>query len=1571
MTICHPAKLILSDGTEFHGTSLGYHANTTGEICFNTGMVGYTESLTDPSYCGQILVFTYPLLGSYGVSRDDSELNQQQVLDLLGYESSNIQVRAMICSSFAKSSHHSSRRDLTDWLTFNKIPGLCDIDTRQLTKHIRNYGAQMGKIVVEKPFEILNSDMTDINLENLVARVSNPEYREYYNYTSGVADPSKPIVHLVAVDCGMKLNILRILLNTDIELCQLKVTVVPWDYKFSKLNFDGLFLSNGPGDPEMIPELVEEVKIVMDTLKPIFGICLGHQILALAGGATTSKMKFGHRGMNHPVMDMRTSRTYISSQNHGFTVDTESLPEEWIPFFTNVNDGSNEGIIHVSKPWSSVQFHPEGSAGPNDTSYLFKDFLRRCAEPNYQRAYTIPFLMPEGPKKVLVLGSGGLSIGQAGEFDYSGSQCLKALKENNITSILINSNIATVQTSPGMADKTYFLPTTKDFVTKVIKKERPNGLLCTFGGQTALNCAVELYKAGILKKYNVQVLGTPIETIMATEDRQIFSQKLAEIGERCATSITASTLDEAVEGARIIGYPVLVRSAYTLGGLGSGFCENVSELKALCEDAFQLSPQVIVDQSLRGWKEIEYEVVRDKKANCIAVCNMENFDPLGIHTGDSIVVAPSQTLTNTEYYLLRDVSLRVIDHLKVVGECNIQFALNPSSDEYVIVEVNARLSRSSALASKATGYPLAYVAANIALGHDLPSLRNKVTLTTTACFEPSLDYIVTKIPRWDLNKFGNVPMGLGSAMKSVGEVMAIGRSWKESLQKALRMVSDNQRLGFETSKEFMELYSDKESIEAELKQPSCDRIWLLPLAFERGCTVDDIHKLTMIDKWFLYNLYDIHLNRKEIKQLGGLENLTFKVMMKYKQAGFGDKEIASLVDSTEADVRDYRVRILGITPCIKEIDTVAGEHPAQTNYLYLSYHGDTHDVCGLMKNPASSTISSSSSDHLPHREDTFCESDPAVIVLGCGCYRIGSSVEFDWCSMSAVQTLRGSLNHTAIVINCNPETVSTDYDESDRLYFEDSGNLETVLDICEFEKPKGVIVSVGGQTPNNIAVKLDKYSIPIIGTSASSIDCAEDRGRFSKLCDVLGLDQPEWQSFGELQVAYDFCNRVGFPVLVRPSYVLSGAAMQVVYEKKDLAHFLSNATVISPDHPVVISKYIDGAKEVEMDAVADRGRIVIHAISEHVENAGVHSGDASLILPPQKLYTETITRVRRMSQKIAMSLNITGPFNIQYICRHNDVKVIECNLRASRTFPFISKTFNRNFIEIATKAMLGLSYPKISLNIVDIDYVGVKAPVFSFTRLRGADPRLGVEMRSTGEVACFGYNKHEAFLKSWVASNQNNKIFDKLKCILLSIGPGVAKQEMMDWIRMLVEMDVMTYCTSKTYSHVSMHDDPLIRGRFSNLFELCTKSDEDRVPNRHSATELIELNKVCVVINIPGVDKSLNENTTTSTQEQNVPTAGYKMRRLAADKGIPLLTDIKSTTMFVEAMHRKFCREKAGKEFWDIRSWNEIVLSLNISPPGLLSHRPLPTDNKSYTKHNVSLEDRSNYPYDYSIVISE
>ncbi|HON52482.1 MAG TPA: carbamoyl-phosphate synthase (glutamine-hydrolyzing) large subunit, partial [Bacteroidales bacterium] len=952
-------------------------------------------------------------------------------------------------------------------------------------------------------------------------------------------------------------------------------------------------------------------------------------------------------------------------------------------------------------------------------------------------------------KKALILGSGALKIGEAGEFDYSGSQALKALREEGIHTVLINPNIATVQTSEGIADTIYFLPVTPYFVEKVIAKEKPDGILLAFGGQTALNCGVALYKSGILEKYNLEVLGTPVQAIMDTEDRELFVDKLNEIGVKTARSKATNSIEEAVAAANELGYPVIVRAAYTLGGQGSGFCNNDAELRKLAATAFSFSPQCLIEESLKGWKEVEYEVVRDCYDNCITVCNMENFDPLGIHTGESIVVAPSQTLTNSEYHKLHEIGIKVIRHIGIVGECNIQYALDPNSEDYRVIEVNARLSRSSALASKATGYPLAFVAAKLGLGFGLYELKNNVTKTTTACFEPALDYIVCKIPRWDLNKFNGVSKQIGSSMKSVGEIMAIGRSFEEVIQKGLRMVGQGMH-GFVGNRDI-----EFDNFEDELQNPTDMRIFSIEKAFDAGLTVDRIWELTKIDKWFLHKLENIFNIKNKLSDVPSLSQLSKELLQEAKKAGFSDFQIARYVMKSEVSnieqdllhVREYRKQ-LGIVPAVKKIDTLAAEFPAQTNYLYMTYGGNENDV--------------------EYEHDT-----KSVIVLGSGAYRIGSSVEFDWCGVSAIKTIKKQ-GYRSVMINYNPETVSTDYDECDRLYF-DELSFERVMDIIDLETPKGVIVSTGGQIPNNLAMKLHRQNVPILGTSPVSIDRAENRHKFSMMLDSLGIDQPVWKELTSIDDIYAFVDNVGFPVLIRPSYVLSGAAMNVVSNRDELEHFLTLAAKVSKQYPVVVTEFLQEAKEIEIDAVAKDGEIQIYAISEHVEFAGVHSGDATMVLPPQKLYFETIRRIKRIAKEIAKELNISGPFNMQFLAKNNDVKVIECNLRASRSFPFVSKVFKHDFIETATCIMLGVPFTKPEKSMFDLDYIGVKASQFSFSRLSKADPVLGVDMSSTGEVGCLGEDYHDAILKSMLSVGYRIP----QKNILISSGPIKSKVDLL------------------------------------------------------------------------------------------------------------------------------------------------------------------------------------------------
>lgn len=1071
--------------------------------------------------------------------------------------------------------------------------------------------------------------------------------------------------------------------------------------------------------------------------------------------------------------------------------------------------------------------------------------------------------MKKDVKKVVILGSGALKIGEAGEFDYSGSQALKALKEEGIETILINPNIATVQTSEGIADKIYFLPVTPFFVEEVLKKEQPQGILLAFGGQTALNCGIQLYEGGVLEKYNVEVLGTPIQAIIDTEDREIFANKLREIDVKTPISIAVTSTEEALKAAEEIGYPIIVRAAYTLGGMGSGFCNNREELIDRANNAFSYSNQILVEESIKGWKEVEYEVVRDAYNNCITVCNMENFDPLGIHTGESIVVAPSQTLSNSEYHKLRELAIKIIRHIGVVGECNVQYALDPHSEDYRVIEVNARLSRSSALASKATGYPLAFVAAKLGLGYGLHQLQNSVTKVTSAFFEPALDYIVCKIPRWDLSKFTGVSKQIGSSMKSVGEIMSIGRSFEEVIQKGLRMVGQGMH-GFVANQPIK-----VDDIRKELEEPTDQRIFAISEALQSGYTVDEIYDLTKIDKWFLEKLKNITDIEEELKKYDSLDALPDELLLEAKKMGYSDFQIARLVlnspsnemEKTLLAVRDHRKK-KGILPAVKQIDTLAGEFPAQINYLYLTYNGNVHDI-------------------------EYENDGKSVVVLGSGAYRIGSSVEFDWCSVNALNTVNDQ-SYRSIMINYNPETVSTDYDMCDRLYF-DELTLERVLDIVDLETPKGVIVSVGGQIPNNLAIKLYRQNVPILGTSPKDIDRAENRQKFSALLDDLGVDQPRWSELTSVDDIFDFVDKVGFPVLVRPSYVLSGAAMNVVSNKDELEHFLTLAANVSKEFPVVVSEFIEQAKEIEIDAVARDGEMVAYAISEHIEFAGVHSGDATIVFPPQKLYVETIRRVKKIAREIAKGLNISGPFNMQLLAKDNDIKVIECNLRASRSFPFVSKVLKVNLIDIATRVMLGLPVEKPEKSLFELDYVGIKAPQFSFARLLKADPVLGVDMSSTGEVGCIGDNYYDAVLQSMLAVGY--KIPEKN--ILISSGPLRSKMELLNSARMLKERGYNLYATGGTHKFFKEN------GVETTLLYW---PNENKSPN---TLEYIRNKKIDMVINIP---KNLSKD-----ELKN----GYRIRRDAIDFNIPLITNARLASAFIYA----FCKYDITDI--PIKSWNE------------------------------------------------
>ncbi|CAG8954741.1 hypothetical protein HYFRA_00004666 [Hymenoscyphus fraxineus] len=1506
-------SLELQDGVVYQGYSFGAKKSVAGELVFQTGMVGYPESITDPSYRGQILVITFPLVGNYGVP--SRETMDDVLKDLPAhFESSQIHIAGLVCASYAGEdySHFLATSSLGTWLKEQGVPAIYGVDTRELTKRIRDEGSMLGRMMVQKEgltngyasgnahgiSEVLSGkdwrasfesiDWLNPNAKNLVADVSIREPKLYTpNPSTALKHPSGRPLRVLCLDVGLKYNQLRCLLRRGVE-----VMVCPWDYDFPALageDYDGLFISNGPGDPALMEKTIKHISAaIAENRTPIFGICLGHQLLARASGATTSKMKFGNRGHNIPCTNMLTGKCHITSQNHGFAVDTASLSSDWMELFVNANDSSNEGIRHNSKPYFSVQFHPESTPGPRDTEYLFDVFINTIVGTTADKSLlSKPVTFPGGDKlenerlrprvdvkKVLVLGSGGLSIGQAGEFDYSGSQAIKALKEEGIYTVLINPNIATIQTSKGLADKVYFLPVNAEFVRKVIIRERPDSIYVTFGGQTALQVGIQLKDE--FEELGVKVLGTPIDTIITTEDRELFARSMESIGEKCAKSASANTVEEAVRVVKDIGFPVIVRAAYALGGLGSGFADNEAELVELCNKAFAASPQVLIERSMKGWKEIEYEVVRDAQDNCITVCNMENFDPLGIHTGDSIVVAPSQTLSDEDYNMLRTTAVNVIRHLGVVGECNIQYALNPFSREYCIIEVNARLSRSSALASKATGYPLAFIAAKLGLNIPLNQISNSVTKVTCACFEPSLDYVVVKMPRWDLKKFNRVSTQLGSSMKSVGEVMSIGRTFEEAIQKAIRAIDFNN-LGFNETPALM-------SIDDELQTPSDQRMFAIANAMHTGYSVEKIWEMTKIDKWFLSRLKGLS-DFSKLMTTFSANNIDLTLLRQAKQLGFCDRQLAKFWGSNELAVRRMRVEA-GITPVVKQIDTVAAEFPAFTNYLYMTYNGSESDI-------------------------TF--NDHGVMVLGSGVYRIGSSVEFDWCSVRAIRTLRAN-GFKTVMVNYDPETCSTDTEEADRLYFEVI-NVESVMDIYEKEGNSGVIVSMGGQAPNNLALPLHRLNVKVYGTSPEMIDNAENRYKFSRMLDRIGVDQPTWKELTSFEEAKEFCNTVSYPVLVRPSYVLSGAAMNTVYSEADLEAYLAQAAEVSREHPVVITKYIENAKEIEMDAVAKDGKMVGHFISEHVENAGVHSGDATLILPPQDLEATTIKRIEEATRKIGDALNVTGPYNIQFIAKDNDIKVIECNVRASRSFPFISKVMGVDLIEMATKAIMGVPFVEYPPTQLPENCVGVKVPQFSFSRLSGADPVLGVEMASTGEVACFGADKYEAYIKALISTgfklpNRN---------ILLSIGSYKDKNEMLPSIVKLQKMGYRLFATAGTADFLQEHQVTV------QYLEILGKGGDDQ-KSEYSLTQHLANNMIDLYINLPSSNRY--------RRPANYMSKGYQTRRMAVDYQTPLVTNVKNAKILIEAIARNYDLE---------------ISSIDAH----VSHRPVPPGLTSRNSHDL------------------
>uniref|UniRef100_A0A8D2QH22 Carbamoyl phosphate synthase arginine-specific large chain n=1 Tax=Zonotrichia albicollis TaxID=44394 RepID=A0A8D2QH22_ZONAL len=1434
------ANLVLEDGMKMKGYSFGYPYSTAGEVVFNTGLSGYTEALTDPSYKGQILTLANPIAGNGGVP-DTAALDEMGLRKFL--ESDGIKVSGLLVQDYSNEySHWQATRSLGEWLQEEKVPALYGIDTRMLSKLIRDKGTVLGKIEFEgQPVEFV-----DPNKQNLIAEVSTKEVKIY-----GRGNPIK----VVAVDCGLKHNVIRLLVKRGAE-----VHLVPWDHDFTGMDYDGLIISGGPGDPMKAHEVIQNVRKVLESNRPepLFGISMGHLITGIAAGATSYKMQMANRGQNQPVLNAVSGQAVITAQNHGYAIDGSSLPPGWKPLFVNANDQTNEGIMHESRSIFTVQFYPDANPGPRDTEFLFDSFISLVKR---GKGTTIPSVLPKAGvtasrvevSKVLILGSGGLSIGQAGEFDYSGSQAVKALKEENVKIVLMNPNIASVQTNETglkQADAVYFLPITPQFVIEVIKAEHPDGIILGMGGQTALNCGVELFKQGVLQQFGVKVLGTSVESIMATEDRKLFSDKLTELNEKIAPSLAVESVEDALKAAEKICYPVMIRSAYALGGLGSGICPDKESLLDLGTKAFAMTNQILVEKSVVGWKEIEYEVVRDAADNCIAVCNMENIDAMGVHTGDSVVVAPSQTLNNEEFQMLRDRAIKVVRHLGIVGECNIQFALHPTSLEYYIIEVNARLSRSSALASKATGYPLAFIAAKIALGIPLPEIKNVVTGKTSACCEPSLDYVVTKIPRWDLDRFQHTSNRIGSSMKSVGEVMAIGRTFEESFQKALRMCHPSVD-GFVSQLPMNKAWPATVDLQKELSEPSSTRIYAIAKALEDEVPVDVIHQLTAIDKWFLYKMRSIANMEKILKEQNS-KTIPEETLRRAKQMGFSDKQIGKCLRLTEVQCRELRLR-KDVVPWVKQIDTLAAEYPAVTNYLYVTYSGQEHDVkfddCGVM-------------------------------VLGCGPYHIGSSVEFDWCAVSSIRTLR-QLGNKTVVVNCNPETVSTDFDECDRLYFEEL-SLERILDIYQNEGCSGCIISVGGQIPNNLAVPLHQSGVKILGTDPLKIDQAEDRSVFSAILDELHVAQAPWKAVSTLVkeiLAKGFFRKYGSDTLLSCSH--SGSAMNVVFTEEEMKKFLAEATRVSQDYPVVLTKFIEDAREVEMDAVAKAGRVIAHAVSEHVEDAGVHSGDATLMFPTQSISQEALEKVKAATKKIAKAFAISGPFNIQFLVQGSKVLVIECNLRASRSFPFVSKTLGVDFIDVATKVMIGKqvnesSLPTMEHPIFPSRYVGIKAPMFSWSRLRDADPILRCEMASTGEVACFGEDVYSAFQKALLATGFT---FPK-KGILIGIQESF-RPGFLSVAELLHEKGFKLYATEATSAWLNANGIP--------ANPVAWPSQESQNPNLPSVRRLLRDGKVDLVINLP--------NSSTRFLHDN-----YVIRRRAIDTGTALLTNFKVTKLFAEAL---------------------------------------------------------------------
>eukprot|EP01059_Diplonema_ambulator_P005774 TRINITY_DN1555_c0_g1_i2.p1 TRINITY_DN1555_c0_g1~~TRINITY_DN1555_c0_g1_i2.p1 ORF type:complete len:1388 (+),score=610.86 TRINITY_DN1555_c0_g1_i2:1321-5484(+) len=1333
-----------------------------------------------------------------------------------------IHVAGLIVSEYCEEpSHWNATSSLSTWLKSQNIPALMMVDTRALVKKIRESGSLLGKVTCNYDVEFKDPNLTSLTKEVSIKRP--------ISYGNGD-------LTILCIDMGVKLNTIRLFLKHNVTL-----KVVPWDWDIRNEEYDGLFLSNGPGDPSLLKPTIDMVKWALQGDIPIFGICMGNLVIGLAAGCKSYKLKYGNRGQNQPCVNHRTKKCIITTQNHGYAIDNATVPSDWEVFFTNANDKSNEGLRHKTKPFFSVQFHPEARCGPNDSEYLFTEFLDAV------RDYKMEQYIKTKPKKVLVLGAGGITIGQAGEFDYSGSQCIKSIKEEGIETVLINPNIATVQTAQDLADHTYYTPITVEHVEEVIRKERPDGIMLGFGGQTALNCGLQLQKQGVLRKYNVRVLGTPTRAIEITEDREMFAETLKHINVKLAPSHAVSTIEEAVKAAYAIKFPVMVRAAFALGGLGSGIVNTEEELRELVSKALASSPQVLVEKSVKGWKEIEYEVVRDIRDNCITVCNMENFDPMGVHTGESIVVAPSQTLTNDEYHMLRTASIKIIRHLGIVGECNVQYGLDPESMEYIVIEVNARLSRSSALASKATGYPLAAVAAKLALGIELPDVINSVTKGTTACFEPSLDYVVVKMPRWDLSKFNMVSHKIGSVMKSVGEVMAIGRSFQEAFQKAVRMANVGYK-GFDDSYITID---DLSYLQEEITNPTPLRIFHIARALKLGVSVADIHTWAHIDIWFLEKLKDIvQLGTfVETEYYDRLMHIPTTTMWELKAMGFSDIQIAERVNSTEQEVRAQR-KSLDVLPFVKQIDTVAGEFPADTNanYLYLTYNASFDDIS---------------------------PKDNPVVVLGSGVYRIGSSVEFDYCGVMCLRNLKAQ-GYATVMINSNPETVSTDYDESSRLYF-DELSLERVLDICDKESPKGVVISVGGQISQNLALPLKQSGANILGTDPDMIDMAENRSKFSTLCDEIGVSQPRWSSLASAEEAAAFCKEIGYPVLIRPSYVLSGSAMNVVWREEDLSSLLAEAAAVSREHPVVISKYHQSSIELDVDVVADGGSLKVWAVSQHLEHAGVHSGDATMVLPPL-LGDGDVEVLKQVTERLAAKLEVSGPMNVQYLrLPDGSVLVIEANVRCSRSVPFVSKTtgvdFCRKMVEVLMKGDHGGVVDAVDMRLGDMKHIGIKAPMFSFLRLTGADPILGVEMSSTGEVGCFGHDFDEVLLKAMLCTGFRVP----KKNVYVNAESEQLCEEFLDGMRTLGKAFDL-YASPETGRYLSG------KGIKATVLENTLSTARGHMKYQ----EAIEKGLLHLVINLR--DQSLDWQVKAATK--HTVQDGYYIRRGAIDFNVPLITNM-------------------------------------------------------------------------------